>query len=338
MKNIMSNAFRLFTRDKTYVSMLTVLPIVLFLLMSVLLPYTEKHSIAVINRTDDNVIQSALEEIEGIKIQDVDEDNIAESLISGRIELAVVIDVDPVTGQSGANIISNGDSEILGSIELAVANASDKSDDEIVEVNSVKKHKHNLSSSSAFMLFKFITGGNLLGAFLIMERKRRVKDRIMMSGIGIGKYICGTSLVYLIGTFVGSFIYFLVALLFDYDFGMRSPWQYLIMVCLSNILSVGIYVFASSLTDDSQTLESMATLVLMPMGIFSGVLFPFDYMPKVLKIIGSCCPQRWISHGIERIQETGSFTSALTDVALILGLSVILFVIGAYRNGKRTAH
>jgi ABC-2 type transport system permease protein len=188
------------------------------------------------------------------------------------------------------------------------------------------------------MLFKFITGGNLLGAFLIMERKRRVKDRIMMSGIGAGKYICGTSLVYLMGTFVGSFVYFLAALLLDFDFGMRSPWQYLVMVCLSNILSVGIFVFASSLTDDSQTLESMAHIVLMPMGIFSGVIFPFDYMPKALKIIGSCCPQRWISHGIERIQETGSFTSALTDVALILGLSVLLFVIGAYRNGKRTSH
>ena len=338
MKNVMLNAWRLFTRDKMFISMLTVMPILIFLLMSALLPYTAKHSIAILNKPDDTAIEDSLNDIEGITIQDIDEDDIIKSVIGRNIDLAVVIDTDPATNMTYAQIIGTGDSEIQGAVELAVAKADGTSDSGTFTVNKVKKHKRSLDNTLAFMLFKFITGGNLLGTFIIMERNRRMKDRIMMSGISSWKYISGTALVYLIGTCIGSVVYYIAALLLDSDFGMRASWQYLVMVLLANVLAVAIYVFSASFTDSSETLETMTTMVLMPMGLFSGILFPFSYMPKVFRIIGSCCPQRWISHGVEQIQKTGSFTGALPDICLILGLSAVLYTIGVYRNGKRNAH
>lgn len=335
MKNVMTNAIKLFMRDKGFISMLTVIPIVLFLLMTVLLPYSENHSIAIINRTDNTIIEDSIKDIEGIKIQDVDEDEVASAIVGGNIDLAVIIAEDSESGSLNAQVVSAGETEISGAIELAISKASNGENEKMFSTNEVKKKTNNLKNTSAFMLFKFIQGGNLLGGFFIMERKRRMKDRVMLSGIKSGTYIGGVSFVYLIGTFIGSFVYFMAALLLNFDFGMKNSLDYLLMVCLANILAVGIYVFASSFANSVETLETMTTIVLMPMAFFAGILIPFDYMPKAFQLIGSCCPQRWISHGLEQIQKTGSLSSAALDIGLILGLSLILYVVGVYRNGKK---
>ena len=81
MKNIISITFRLLVKRKGFIASITILPLILFLLMSVFLSYSDQHSIAVINKTDDTVIENTLKDMEGISIQDVKEKKITEKLI-----------------------------------------------------------------------------------------------------------------------------------------------------------------------------------------------------------------------------------------------------------------
>ncbi len=159
-----------------------------------------------------------------------------------------------------------------------------------------------------------------------------MKDRIMLSGIRTGSYIGGMAFVYLVFMMIGSVVYYLAARLFNFDLGMKQPIGFLLMMFIANVLSVAIYLFASTLVKKEDSLWFMASFVLLPMALFSGVLFPYEFMPDIMKKIGTLFPQRWISLGIENMQRTGTFVSALPQIAMIIVLSVILFVIAVYRS------
>lgn len=333
MKNIMGITFKLLIKRKGFIASVTILPLILFLLMSILLSYSDQHSIAVINKTDNKVIEHSLNDIEGISIQDIEEDKVTESLIGGDIELAVYIEYDenhiPFT-----NIISAGETEISDAVELAIVSASDTSSDPITTVNEAENYKFNLGNTLPFMLFKFIEGGSVLAALIIMDRKRRVKDRIMLSNISSAKYIGGITLVYLIMSSIGTLLYYLTALILKFDIQMEHTIYFFIMLIFANIFSASVFVCMSSFINTEEGVNTYVTTLLEILAFFSGMLLPYKYMPDVFKVISWFSPQRWIADGIEQIQKTGTMTGAGKDIILILGLSIVLFVIGVI-NTKR---
>ncbi len=337
MKNIMANSLRIFTRSKDYISMVVVVPIVIFLLMTILLPYTKNHSIAVINKTDDTAMEDALEHLDGIDIQDIDEDDIAKRIVGGNIDLAVIID-ETEEGLVYAQVISAGETEISGAVNLAIQNAKDtENTDNSVTVNADDRGRRSMGNSSAFMIYKFLQGGSLLGVYIIMERKRRMKERILLSGIHSATYITGMSIIFFIGNVIGAGIYYLTAVLLDFDFGMKNSLDYFLMLIIACVFGVAFAVFIAGVTNDEETNNNISMVILTVLGFFSGIFFPYEYMPKGFKAIGNISPQHWASHGIEQIQKTGSLSSAATDIVLLLSASVVLYVIGVWLCGRKHA-
>ena len=116
---------------------------------------------------------------------------------------------------------------------------------------------------------------------------------------------------------------------------MKQPVGFLLMMFTANVLSVMIYLFASTLVKKEDSLWFMASFVLLPMALFSGVLFPYEFMPDVMKKIGALFPQRWITNGIENMQQSGTITAALPQMAMVLGLSAVLFGIAVFRSRSK---
>lgn len=336
MKNIIVTTFKIFSRNKAFVSSVVFIPTFMFLMMAVLLPYSEKHTITVINNTNDIVIENAIEDLDGVSFVDSDEDEILELISRGIIELAVVIDEDPVTGTAAASIISSGDCEIQNAVELAIEYASDEKNDNISSVNDSNRGKNNLMNTAAFMLNKFIQGASILGALIIADRKKHIKDRVMLSNVHPIKYLSGEGIVYFVSSCFGAGLYCLVALLMNFDFGMRTPLYYFIMMCFANLFASAFYIFASALVKSEEKLQGLSMLVLVT-SFFSGMLFPFSYMPKAFRVIGNCCPQRWVIRGVEKIQEYGRFSAALPQIGLLIGFSAVLFTVGVFLCNKKTA-
>lgn len=331
MKNIIANTWKIFKRNKEVFYLITIQPVLIFLLMSFLLPYTKTHNIAIVNNavTEQDVnIEEALTDLEGINVMKTSEDTITEKLIGGNIELAVVID-----GNGAVQIISLGNSEIESAVELCIREAvSGAKNTTVTQVNEAPKKGLPISNSLGFMIFKTLTSGNLLAALLIQERNQKMKDRILLSGLKTHSYIAGMSFVYLALMMIGSVVYYVAALLMNFDFGMRNSLGFLLVLLTSNVLSVALYIFASTLVQNEDSLWFMASFVLLPMSLFSGVLFPYEFMPKAMQAIGACFPQRWIASGIEAIQQTGSIASAIPQMAMVLGLSAILFLCAVVRS------
>lgn len=336
MGKVIKNSIRIFTRNKDFIAMMIVVPVVIFLLMTALLPYSETHSIAVINKTSDTTIENALRSIDGIDVQDIDEDDTAEQIAGGNIDLAVIIDEQ--NGTVYTQVITAGESEITNAVRLAIRKASETADNGFsVTVNEDSRGSRNMGTASSFMIYKFLQGGSLLGVYIIMERQRRMKDRIMLSGIKSGTYIGGMSLVFLAGTMIGSVIYYLTAVILDFDFGMKNSLYYLIMLFISNIFGVAFSVFVAAITNSEAANNNLSMAVLTALGFFSGILFPYEYMPDIFKAVGMLSPQRWISSAIERICATGELSSALPEIVLTLVVSLVLYTIGAWCCGKKLA-
>lgn len=322
--------------NKGFIFAITFLPVVIFLVMTVLLPYSEIHSITIINKTDDTKIEEAVRNIEGIAVYDIDEDDVVQSIVGGVVELAVMIDINPITGKPAATLVTAGGSEIAGAVELAVAEADISSSEILTRVNAAKKHSRKLLTTAPFMLFKFLESGSFFGAMILMERKRRLKDRILLSGIAPASYYGGMTVVYLVLSTVGTILYFLTAMALGFDTGMKYPVHYLLMICLVNILSASIYLFACSFVNTESGLETTATYPLEIMSFISGLFFPYDYLPKVLREIGKFSPQRWITRGIESIQTKGGISAAASDIALVVCFSIILYLAGIFRLSKKS--
>ena len=172
---------------------------------------------------------------------------------------------------------SLGDSEVESVIELCVNDTIGSTvNNEKVTVNEAKSGGISVSNSLAFMIFKTLTAGSILGALFITERRKRMKDRILLSGTGKVAYYLGRSIVCL-----------------------------LLMLFVSNVLSVALYVFFSAFLNKEDALGFVGTFILMPMSLFSGVLFPYRFMPAWMQKVGACFPQRWIALAIEKMQISG---------------------------------
>ncbi|MCR5105965.1 MAG: ABC transporter permease [Eubacterium sp.] len=338
---MVKNSFTLYKKNKELIYLITIQPILIFLLMSFLLPYSSTHNLVISNESNSEVAEKVvdnLKSLEGISVKEIDADKVTEKLIGGNAELALVITDLQDEDILEVSLVSITESEIENAVQLCIDDTissvksgiynGETDTSSIVSVNETKKKWISISNSLAFMIFKTLTAGNLLGALIIEERRKRMKDRIMLSGMKKSSYFLGMSSVYLMFMMTGSIIYYLVGLVLNFDFGMRNSLGFLLMLFISNILSISIYVFFAALLKKEDALGFVGTFILMPMSLFSGVLFPFKYMPEVMQKIGACFPQRWIAHGIENIQQTGTVQSCFKDAVMVLALSIVLFVIG----------
>lgn len=188
MRNIIRNTALIFSRNKEFIYLITIQPVLIFLLMSLLLPYSTAHNVAIVNLDGGEqsvAIESAIKNLEGIKIQPATSNQITEKLLSSNIELAVVITPQNTAEQPKVELFSLGHCEIEKAVTLCIEQAEEVHN-EATTVNPVKKKGMAISNSLGFMVFKTLTSGNLLAALMIRERKQRVKNRIMLSGLNAG--------------------------------------------------------------------------------------------------------------------------------------------------------
>ena len=64
MINVIRNTFCIFKRNKEFIYLITIQPLLIFLLMSFLLPYSKTHNVAVADLSENQTVSQALENIE----------------------------------------------------------------------------------------------------------------------------------------------------------------------------------------------------------------------------------------------------------------------------------
>ena len=80
------------------------------------------------------------------------------------------------------------------------------------------------------------------------------------------------------------------------------------------IFTTAYGLLMSAFANDN-TVWTFGVMVLLPTSILSGMMFPFESMPKILQMLGNFCPQRWISRSVETLQMGGTLSEAFVPLA-----------------------
>ena len=104
------------------------------------------------------------------------------------------------------------------------------------------------------------------------------------------------------------------------------------IVCLSLLylaLALALGLFISTISDRQVTaLVISAMLMLMPLIMLSGMVFPIENMPGVLRLLSCVVPARWYIDAIRKLMIEGlPFAAVLGDFLILSVMTVLLVVI-----------
>ena len=105
----------------------------------------------------------------------------------------------------------------------------------------------------------------------------------------------------------------------------RGSWVTLSVATLPFVLaSLAIGVFVSALARTSAQAVFIAVFFIMPSFVLSGVIYPYQFMPRGVREIGGLFPLRWYQIALRRIIERGA---GLVDVAGPMLALTLLFAV-----------
>ncbi|MBR6242397.1 MAG: ABC transporter permease [Ruminococcus sp.] len=349
MLNIIRNTFRIFSRDKDFFSSIIAEPLAMLLIFSFFLAFQNSVSVGVVNndkgKGGKEIIQM-LDDIDYLKVVEIDEDDIKSELSNDSIKLAVVIGDDMTKKaesgeEAGISIVSCKDSDddletYIGSlVQLKTAQIAGGSADVEMKLNKLRDTGIPINNSLGVLIFKLIGTGSMLAALFINDRKRGIADRIKLSGIGTINYLAGSGIVFLLCSMVSSVAYFLCAILFNFNFGIEHKIHFLFIMFAVNFLAMAFSMFLSAIVNDDGILWNINVMILLPTSILAGAFFDYNSMPKVLRYIGGIFPQRWISKAVEVLQNGGTFGEAMLYVLAVLAISIVLIIVSVIVTDKK---
>ena len=99
------------------------------------------------------------------------------------------------------------------------------------------------------------------------------------------------------------------------------------------ILSLGLGMLISTLVKSQ--MEAMllsAVSMLIPVIMFSGMVFPVENMPKILQYLSCLIPARWYIDAIRKLMIEGvPFTGVISEVSILLLMTVPIVLIAIKR-------
>ncbi|MBQ3512200.1 MAG: ABC transporter permease [Lachnospiraceae bacterium] len=339
MSNILKNTWKLFSRHKEYASTIIVTPIMMLLIFSFILSFQSKVNIAVIDKSGDGFgayMKEILEDTDLIKILDLEESSIETNIQAGKIEFAVMI--EDSESKSPVTVIKSKDSSVATYMEYILKGAVAKYKNEEVGnllQNEVEEKGVPIGNAMGMVIFKMLAAASLLAELMIIEKKRGIIQRIFISKTNLATYLLGRGLVFFIHMLIYIACYFLTAFLFHFDFEMRNPIRMAVIFMVMGVFTTTFGMFLGAVLKDEGAVWNVGVLVLLPTSILSGAMFPFESMPKLLKIVGSFFPQRWIASAVEILQNGGSLMDTVKPLGAVLLASLCMFAFACMKLGKR---
>lgn len=179
----------------------------------------------------------------------------------------------------------------------------------------------------------------LLTAFAIVrERERGTLEQLIVTPIRAWELMAGKIMPYVMIAFFGVAEASVVGLLwFDVSFAGSFPLMMLLsVVFLLSALGIGLLISTVS-TTQAQAMQ-MAMFTLMPSMMISGMIFPIENFPIVVRWASYLTPLTYFLRIMRGIALKGvGIDILLTDVVVLAVFGFVVFAISANRFSKRLA-
>lgn len=290
--------FKILRNTKGFISSMVIMPIIMIILVSMTLAYSDVPVVGYIGEKAPSVAN-----IKMIKLE-ADEKDYFLGLSQGTLVLKtdkegnVLQYYSSISNNPLIPMIENGDS-----------------------TNEVFNEKPKISYSVGIILFKLLTAASLLATVLISEKGNEIILRVKNSKTKLSSYILGKSLAIVFVYEIANFLILLFYKFAGFDLGQSDIFNVGILFTVTLFISTGLYIFLSAIMKNEGYIWIISTGIIFPLGLFSGILFPVEYMADWMKLVAHISPLYYLQNSV---------INGKIDAVPILLMCIISVILGMY--------
>lgn len=290
--------FKILRNTKGFMSSMVIMPIIMIMLVSMTLAYSDVPVVGYIGEKAPNV--------SNVKMMRLKEDETDYFL--GLSQGTLVIKTD----ESG-NVLHYYSSISNNPLISMIENGN--------YTNETFNEKPKLSYSVGIILFKLLTAAGLLATVLISEKANGIILRIKNSKTKLSSYILGKSLAIVFVYEIANFLILLFYKFAGFDLGQSDIFNVGILFTITLFISTGLYIFFSAIMKNEGYIWIISTGIIFPLGLFSGILFPVEYMADWMKLVAQVSPLYYLQNSV---------INGKIDAVPILLMCIISVILGIY--------
>lgn len=181
--------------------------------------------------------------------------------------------------------------------------------------------------SMSMMLLSTFTAVNL-----IRDRGNRTFFRVLASPMTLKGYMLQNILCFfLVLVMQVSVVFLVVQYIFGIYMGASALNLFLVMTIFA-LLCVAMGIALASAARTARQASTIASLIITPMSMLSGLFWPRSMMPEFLQIIGKYLPPTWVMEAAQKVMLGKSLASASLELSILLGFIVVFFLLGTWRR------
>lgn len=351
-KALLSASLKMYYRNKGAVIFTLVVPMALLAVFG----FLSKGSgtlvkIGITNYSNTQIsqtFQDSIKKVPAFKITEEAENQSANDLSKGNIDLQVIVpkafgEIDPTTNKpSPSQIIThynqakpqNGQAaNLIISEIISQLNSKILGTPQIISVESSGVQTNNLT------FFDFILPGILamsimqLGIFgtafaFVSLKASGALRRIQATPIHPRNFIAAQAVTRLIITLASVLILVAFGKQFFGFHMIGSYFSFLLIASIGSLIFLGFGFAIAGVSKDENQVAPLANLVQLPMLLLSGVFFPRDNFPHWLKVITDYFPLTFMADALRKIANEGVSLFHLGGNLLGLGIwAVVVFIV-----------
>lgn len=291
--------FKILRNTKGFISSMIIMPILMILLVSITLAYSDVPVVGYIGEKAPNVAN--------VKMMKLKEDE--KDYFLGLSQGTLVVKTD-----GAGNVLQYYSSISNNPLIPIIDNRNSNS--------NLFNEKAKLSYSVGIILFKLLTSASLLATVLINEKDNGIVLRVKNSKTKLSSYILGKSLAIIFVYEIANLLILLFYKFAGFDLGKSNIIQLGILFTIAMFISMGLYIFLSSIIKNEGIIWIISTGIIFPLGLFSGILFPVEHMANWMKIIAYISPLYYLQNSVI------SGKIYVIPIVLMLFISLVLAIYG----------
>ena len=334
-------------RDKRTMLILFGMPLVLMLIFGFAITTDVKNvRTVVVTSSMDYFTQQAVDRLAASEYftitQVVATPREAERVIrSQKADMAVVFGQDFSSKRSGLQFIVDGADPNMAQqwtnyATAVIANARDGLTNTKLLYNPQMKSAYNFVPAIMGMLLMLVCA-MMTSISIVREKEKGTMEVLLVSPVKPLMIIIAKAIPYLVLAFA---ILIIILLMARYVLGVPLAGSRVWSIAVSLIyillaLSLGLLISNVAQTQLVALLLS-AMVLLLPIVMLSGMLFPVESMPRVLQWISAIVPPRYYIEAMRKLMIMGvGIGAVLKEVAVLAGMTVLLLVVSLKKFNTR---
>ncbi|MDY5741602.1 MAG: ABC transporter permease [Lachnospiraceae bacterium] len=289
--------FKILKNTKGFISSMVIMPVIMILLVSMTLAYSDIPVVGYIGEMAPNVAN-----VKMMKLEACEKDYFL-GLSQGT--LAVKTDED-------GNVIQYYSSSPNNPVIQVIENSNSNS--------GYFSERPKLSYSAGLILFKLLTAAGLLATVLINEKGNGIMLRVKNSKMKLGPYILGKGLAIIFVYEIANLLILLFYQFAGFDLGKSNILQLGILFTVTLFISTGPYIFLSAVMKNEGYIWTISTGIIFPLGLFSGILFPVAHMANWMKLVAHISPLYYLQKSVSNGKIEAIPLISMTAVSFVLAV------------------